>query len=152
MIGSGRRGGQAPRRASKLTDKEITLNIKEIKRPELDAQLVADNVARQLEQRISFRRAMKRAVQSAMRMGAQGIKIVRRAVSAARRSPAEGSEPAGAGAAAHPAGGHRLCQSTANTTFGTIGVKVWIFKGEVVDGGRRVPGTACVHVGQNGVR
>src|SRR5216683_3439806 len=58
-----------------LTGKEVGINVEEIKRPELSAQLVADSVAHQLTQRISFRRAMKRAVQSAMRMGAQGIKI-----------------------------------------------------------------------------
>src|ERR1700747_165749 len=60
---------------TQLTGKEVGINVEEIKRPELDAQLVADSVAHQLTQRISFRRAMKRAVQSAMRMGAQGIKL-----------------------------------------------------------------------------
>src|SRR3989442_14545236 len=74
----GKRGGEVDKLhddLAQLTGKEVGINVEEIKRPELDAQLVADSVAHQLTQRISFRRAMKRAVQSAMRMGAQGIKI-----------------------------------------------------------------------------
>jgi small subunit ribosomal protein S3 len=74
----GKRGAEVDKlrdELAQLTGKEIGINVEEIKRPEIDAQLVSDNVAHQLSQRISFRRAMKRAVQSAMRMGAQGIKI-----------------------------------------------------------------------------
>ena len=103
------------------------------KRPEVSAQLVGDNIARQLEQRISFRRAMKRAVQSATRMGAQGIKIrvsgrLGGAEIARTEAYREGRVPL-----------HTLradidyATSTAKTTYGTIGIKVWIFKGEVVE-------------------
>jgi small subunit ribosomal protein S3 len=116
-----------------LTKSEVSINVEEIKRPEIDAQLVADSVAHQLTQRISFRRAMKRAVQSAMRSGADGIKIQcggRLGGSEIARSEGyhEGRVPL-----------HTLradidyATSTAKTTYGTIGVKVWIFKGEVVE-------------------
>src|SRR5207249_2532277 len=106
------------------------INVEEIKRPELDAQLVADSVAHQLTQRISFRRAMKRSVQSAMRMGAQGIKIK----TAGRLGGAEIARTEGYHEGRVPL--HTLradidyATSTAKTTFGTIGVKVWILKGE----------------------
>ena len=118
---------------AKLSGKEVGINVEEIKRPELDAQLVADNVAAQLAQRISFRRAMKRAVQSAMRMGAQGIKIK----TGGRLGGAEIARVEGYHEGRVPL--HTLradidyATSTAKTTFGTIGVKVWIFKGEVVE-------------------
>ncbi len=118
---------------SQLTGKEAAINVEEIKRPELSAQLVADNIARQIEQRISFRRAMKRALQSSMRMGAQGIKVRcsgRLGGSEIARTEKyhEGRVPL-----------HTLradidyATSTAKTTYGTIGVKAWIFRGEVVD-------------------
>ncbi len=115
---------------TQLTGKEVGINVEEIKRPELDAQLVADSVAHQLTQRISFRRAMKRAVQSAMRMGAQGIKLK----TAGRLGGAEIARTEGYHEGRVPL--HTLradvdyALSTAKTTYGTIGVKVWIFKGE----------------------
>jgi small subunit ribosomal protein S3 len=121
---------------AQLTGKEIGINVEEIKRPELDAQLVADNVAHQLTQRVSFRRAMKRAVQSAMRMGAQGIKIR----ASGRLGGAEIARTEGYHEGRVPL--HTLradvdySTSTAKTTFGAIGVKVWIFKGEVVEDAR----------------
>ncbi|NUO62409.1 MAG: 30S ribosomal protein S3 [Gemmatimonadaceae bacterium] len=109
------------------------INVEEIKRPEIDAQLVADNIAAQLAQRISFRRAMKRAVQSAMRMGAQGIKVK----AGGRLGGAEIARVEGYHEGRVPL--HTLradidyATSTAKTTYGTIGVKCWIFKGEVVE-------------------
>jgi small subunit ribosomal protein S3 len=119
-----------------LTGKEVGVNVEEIKRPEIEAQLVADNIAAQLAQRISFRRAMKRAVQSAMRMGAEGIKVK----CSGRLGGAEIARVEGYHEGRVPL--HTLradinyATSTAKTTFGTIGVKVWIFKGEVVEGRR----------------
>src|ERR671920_767561 len=109
------------------------INVEEIKRPELSAQLVGDNIAHQLTQRISFRRAMKRAVQSAMRMGAQGIKVR----AAGRLGGAEIARTEGYHEGRVPL--HTLraeidyATSTAKTTYGTIGIKVWIFKGEVIE-------------------
>ena len=116
---------------SKLTNHEITLNIKEIKKPELNSYLVAENVSQQLIKRISFRRAMKRAIQSALRVGAKGIKICvsgRLGGNEIARSEwiREGSVPL-----------HTLradvdyAESEALTTYGIIGVKVWIYKGEI---------------------
>jgi small subunit ribosomal protein S3 len=119
-----------------LTNSEVSINVEEVKRPELDAQLVADNVAHQLVQRISFRRAMKRAVQSAMRAGAEGIRIQ----CGGRLSGAEIARTEGYHEGRVPL--HTLradidyAQSTARTTYGTIGVKAWIFKGEVVENRR----------------
>ncbi len=115
----------------RLTNKEVHLNIQEIKRPELDAYLVAENIAHQLVQKISFRRAMKKAITSTMRMGAQGIRIICSgrlggAEMARKEQYKEGRIPL-----------HTLradidfARATAKTTYGTIGVKVWIFKGEV---------------------
>jgi small subunit ribosomal protein S3 len=118
---------------AQLTGKEAAINVEEIKRPETSAQLVADNIAHQIVQRISFRRAMKRAVQSSMRMGAQGIKVRM----AGRLGGAEIARTEGYHEGRVPL--HTLradidyATSTAKTTYGTIGVKVWIFKGEVVD-------------------
>ncbi len=111
----------------------VQINIEEIRKPDLDAQLVADSVAQQLERRVMFRRAMKRAVQNAMRQGAEGIKIqvggrVGGAEIARSEWYREGRVPL-----------HTLradidySTSEANTTYGIIGVKVWIFKGEVLD-------------------
>lgn len=122
-----------------LTKSEVSINVEEVKRPETDAQLVADNVAHQLTQRISFRRAMKRAVQAAMRSGAEGIKIQ----CGGRLGGAEIARTEGYHEGRVPL--HTLradidyAQSTAKTTYGTIGVKVWIFKGEIVE--ERRPGT-----------
>ena len=116
-----------------LTKSEVSINVEEIKRPEIDAQLVGDSVAHQLTQRISFRRAMKRAVQSAMRSGAEGIKIQ----CGGRLGGAEIARSEGYHEGRVPL--HTLradidyATSTAKTTYGTIGVKVWIFKGEVVE-------------------
>ncbi|HEY8484510.1 MAG TPA: 30S ribosomal protein S3 [Longimicrobiales bacterium] len=116
-----------------LTKSEVSINVEEVKRPELDAQLVADSIAHQLEQRISFRRAMKKAVQAAMRAGAEGIKIQ----TGGRLGGAEIARTEGYHEGRVPL--HTLradidyARSTARTTYGTIGVKVWIFKGEVVE-------------------
>ncbi|HEX9580698.1 MAG TPA: 30S ribosomal protein S3 [Gemmatimonadales bacterium] len=132
----GKRGAEVDKlrdELAQLTGKEVGINVEEIKRPELDAQLVSDSVSHQLTQRVSFRRAMKRAVQSSMRMGAQGIKIK----CAGRLGGAEIARTEGYHEGRVPL--HTLRAdvdygtSTAKTTYGTIGVKVWIFKGEVVE-------------------
>jgi small subunit ribosomal protein S3 len=118
---------------AQLTGKEAAVNVEEIKRPEISAQLVGDNIARQIEQRISFRRAMKRAVQSSIRMGAQGIKVR----CSGRLGGAEIARTEGYHEGRVPL--HTLradidyATSTAKTTYGTIGIKVWICKGEVVE-------------------
>jgi len=118
---------------SVLTNAEVSVNVEEIKRPEIDARLVADNVAHQIRQRISFRRAMKRAVQSAMRAGAEGIKIQ----CAGRLGGAEIARTEGYNEGRVPL--HTLradidyANVEAHTTYGTVGVKCWIFKGEVVE-------------------
>ena len=117
---------------SKMTGGEVALNIVEIRKPEIDAKLVAENIAQQLERRVAFRRAMKRAVQSAMRLGAQGIRIncggrLGGAEIARTEWYREGRVPL-----------HTLRAdidygvATAFTTFGTCGVKVWVFKGEIM--------------------
>ena len=116
---------------SKLSNHEITLNIKEIKKPELNSYLVAENVSQQLIKRISFRRAMKRAIQSALRLGAKGIKICvsgRLGGNEIARSEwiREGSVPLHTLRADVDYG-----ESEALTTYGIIGVKVWIYKGEI---------------------
>ena len=132
----GKRGAEVDKLRDELavlTNSEISVNVEEIKRPEVDARLVAENVAHQLRQRISFRRAMKRAVQSAMRAGAEGIKIQ----CAGRLGGAEIARTEGYHEGRVPL--HTLradidyATSTAKTTYGTIGIKVWIFKGEVVE-------------------
>ena len=132
----GKRGAEVDKlrdELAQLTGKEAAINVEEIKRPEVASQLVADNIAHQLVQRISFRRAMKRAVQSAMRMGAQGIRI---RVSG-RLGGSEIARTEGYREGRVPL--HTLradidyATSTAKTTYGTIGIKVWIFKGEVVE-------------------
>jgi small subunit ribosomal protein S3 len=115
----------------KLTKKEVQINIFEIKRPELDARLVADGIARQLEGRISFRRAMKTSIASTIRMGAEGIK----AKCSGRLGGAEMARVEGYKEGRIPL--HTLradidyALSEAHTTYGRIGVKVWICKGEV---------------------
>jgi small subunit ribosomal protein S3 len=119
------------RELQKKTQKEIIINIKEIKKAEMDAQLVAENVALQLERRVSFRRAMKRAVTSALKVGAKGIRIacagrLGGAEMARREWYREGRVPLHTLRADIDYG---LAQ--AKTTYGIIGVKVWIFKGEV---------------------
>tara|TARA_B100001564_G_scaffold110169_1_gene91272 strand:- start:317 stop:1006 length:690 start_codon:yes stop_codon:yes gene_type:complete len=116
-----------------ISEGDVSINIVEIKKPELDSQLVADNIAQQLERRIAFRRAMKRAVQSAMRLGALGIRVncsgrLGGAEIARTEWYREGRVPL-----------HTLRAdidygvSRANTTYGICGVKVWIFKGEKFD-------------------
>lgn len=115
-----------------LTGKEIYINIREIKRPEVDAQLVAENIARQLEKRVAFRRAMKKSVSSAMRLGALGIKIqcggrLGGAEIARVEKTREGRIPLQTLRADID-----YAQARAETTYGTIGIKVWIFKGEIL--------------------
>ena len=116
----------------------VHVNIEEIRKPEIDAQLIADSIAQQLEKRIMFRRAMKRAMQNAMRLGAQGIKIASsgrlNGIEIARNEwYREGRVPL-----------HTLRADIdyaiirAETTYGCIGVKVWIFKGEIIGGMEQV--------------
>jgi small subunit ribosomal protein S3 len=116
-----------------LTNAEVSVNVEEIKRPEISAHLVAENVAHQLRQRVSFRRAMKRAVQAAMRSGAEGIRIQ----CSGRLNGAEIARTEGYNEGRVPLHTLRADIDYANveafTTFGAIGVKCWIFKGEVVD-------------------
>jgi small subunit ribosomal protein S3 len=113
-----------------LTSKDIRINIEEVKKVELDAQLVAEHIAKQLEQRVGFRRAMRKAVESAMRMGAEGIRIR----CSGRLGGAEMARVAQQHEGRVPL--HTLradidfARATAKTTHGTVGVKVWIFKGE----------------------
>ena len=115
----------------KLTNKEVQINIFEIKRPELDAKLVADSIARQVEARISFRRATKMAIASTMRMGAEGIKIQ----IAGRLNGAEMARTETYKDGRIPLHTFRAdidyALSEAHTTYGRLGVKVWICKGEV---------------------
>ncbi len=132
----GKRGAEVDKLRDELAvlaKSEISVNVEEIKRPEIDAVLVAENVAHQLRQRISFRRAMKRAVQNAMRAGAEGIKIQ----CAGRLGGAEIARTENYHEGRVPL--HTLradidyAQLHARTTYGVIGVKCWIFKGEVVE-------------------
>ncbi|OGB98726.1 30S ribosomal protein S3 [candidate division KSB1 bacterium RBG_16_48_16] len=131
----GRKGAEVDKlreELQRLTKKDVQLNINEIKRPEIDAFLVAENIANQLAGKISFRRAMKKAIMSAMRMGAEGIRIscsgrLGGAEMARREQYKEGRIPL-----------HTLradidyATSTSRTTYGAIGVKVWICKGEII--------------------
>ena len=118
---------------TKMSKLEVFLDIKEVRKPEVDAQLVADNIASQLEKRISFRRAMKKAVQSSIRLGAKGVKVVCSgrlggAEIARTEKYAEGSVPL-----------HTLrsdidyATAEAETTYGICGIKVWINKGEILN-------------------
>jgi small subunit ribosomal protein S3 len=115
-----------------LTQKEIQINIREVKKPEMDAHLVADNIARQVEKRVSYKKATKKAISTAMRMGAEGIKVMvsgrlNGAEIARTETFKEGRIPL-----------HTLradidyATATSHTTYGCIGVKVWICKGEVI--------------------
>ncbi len=118
---------------TKMVSGDVNINIVEIKKPELDSQLVADNIAQQLEKRVAFRRAMKRAVQSAMRLGAEGIRVncsgrLGGAEIARTEWYREGRVPLHTLRADVDYGVAR-----ANTTYGICGVKVWIFKGEKFD-------------------
>lgn len=117
----------------KLTEGEVHLNIVEIRKPEIDAQLVAENIAQQLERRVAFRRAMKRAVQSAMRLGALGIRIncggrLGGAEIARTEWYREGRVPLHTLRADIDYGSKR-----AQTAYGACGVKVWVFKGEIME-------------------
>ena len=119
------------KRLSKISTSEITLNIKEVKKPELNAFLVAENIAQQLVKRIAYRRAMKRAMQSALRLGAKGIRVClagRLAGNEIARTEwlREGSVPLHTFRAEVD-----YAEAEALTTYGIIGVKVWIYKGEV---------------------
>ena len=120
------------RTLGKMTSSDVSLNIVEIRKPEVDSRLVAQGIADQLERRIAFRRAMKRAVQSAMRLGAEGIRIncggrLGGAEIARSEWYREGRVPL-----------HTLranvdyAEATAHTAYGVCGVKVWIFKGEIL--------------------
>ncbi len=133
VIGKGGQGVEELRKnLEKLTKKNVTVNVEEIKVPELDAQLVAENIASQLERRVSFRRAMKQAIQRTMRSGAKGIKTsvsgrVGGADMARTEGYSEGTIPLQTLRADINYG-----FAEANTTYGKIGVKVWIYKGEVL--------------------
>ena len=133
VIGRGGSGiEQIKESLKKLTDKKVDINIAEIKQPDMDATLVAENIASQLERRIAFRRAMKQAVGRTMRLGAKGIKVavggrLGGAEIARREFYREGSIPLHTLRADIDYG-----TAEAHTTYGRIGVKVWIFKGEVL--------------------
>ena len=146
----GRRGAEVDKLREELqllTSQNISLNIIEVKRPELSARLVADSIAKQLEGRVSFRRAMKRALAATMKMGAEGVKIhckgrLNGAEIARAEKYMEGRVPL-----------HTLranidyAASTANTTYGCIGVKVWICNGTILDRGDFTPDREEQHYG-----
>ena len=116
----------------KITDKDVQLNIFEIKRPEIDAKLIGDSIAQQLRARISHRRAMKQAIASAMRVGAKGIKVkvsgrIGGAEMARSEQYKEGRTPLHTIRADID---YAICES--QTIYGKIGVKVWVYKGEIV--------------------
>jgi small subunit ribosomal protein S3 len=124
----------------------VHLNIEEVRKPEIDATLIAENIAQQLEKRVMFRRAMKRAMQNAMRLGAQGIKIM----SAGRLNGIEIARTEWYREGRVPL--HTLRAdldygvAEASTTYGIIGIKVWVFKGEILGKGEQpaVPATAAL--------
>jgi small subunit ribosomal protein S3 len=132
----GRRGQEIEslrRKLTAMTGKDIYLDIREVKRPEIDAQLVSENIGLQLERRIAYRRAMKRVMASAMRLGALGIKVtvagrLGGAEIARKEWYREGRVPLATLRADIDYG-----FAEARTTFGVIGIKVWIFKGEVLE-------------------
>ncbi len=129
---SGKEIAQLEEELKKLTDKEVKIQITEIKRPELDANLVAENIARQLEGRVSFRRAMKQSITTAMRMGAEGIRIMCAgrlggAEMARTEQYKEGRIPLHTIRADIDYG-----TATAQTIYGSLGVKVWICRGEIL--------------------
>jgi small subunit ribosomal protein S3 len=126
-----------------LTKKDIQINIREVKKPEMDAQLVADNIARQVEKRVSYKKATKKSISTAMRMGAEGIKVtiagrLNGAEIARTETYKEGRIPL-----------HTLradidyATSTAHTTYGCVGVKVWICKGEIIARAEKQPARAA---------
>ena len=123
----------------KVTGNDISINIKEIKKPETNAQLIAENVATQLERRVSFRRAMKKSVFAALKLGVEGIKIacagrLGGAEMARREWYREGRVPLHTLRADIDYG-----TAVANTTYGVIGIKVWVFNGEVLPGDKARP-------------
>jgi small subunit ribosomal protein S3 len=129
---SGKDITQLEEELKKITGKDVKILIHEIKRPELDALLVAENIAQQIEGRISFRRAMKQAVSSSMRMGAQGIRVMCSgrlggAEMARTEQYKEGRIPLHTLRADIDYG-----TATAQTIYGAIGIKVWIFRGEII--------------------
>jgi len=138
----GRRGAEVDKLKEELqllTKKEVAINIIEVKKPELSAKLVSESIAKQLEGRVSFRRAMKKTIASVMKLGAQGVRIscggrLAGAEIARTEKYMEGRVPL-----------HTLradidyATATAHTTYGCIGVKVWIFKGEVLGSKEEVP-------------
>ena len=144
VIGRGGSGiEQIKNSLKKLTTKHVDINIAEVKQADLDATLVAENIASQLERRIAFRRAMKQAVGRTMRMGAKGIKVMvggRLGGAEIARSEAyrEGSIPLHTLRADIDYG-----TAEAHTTYGRIGVKVWIFKGEVLPEAKKAVKTAA---------
>jgi small subunit ribosomal protein S3 len=133
IIGRGGAGIEDMKKSLKtLTGKQIDINIAEVRQPDMDAQLVAENIAAQLERRIAFRRAMKQSIQRTMRMGAKGIKVMvggRLGGAEIARSEAarDGSIPLHTLRADIDYG-----TAEAHTTYGLIGVKVWIYKGEIL--------------------
>jgi small subunit ribosomal protein S3 len=136
----GRKGEDAEKlrdQISKMIGVPVQINIEEIRKPELDSKLVADSIAQQLEKRVMFRRAMKRAMQNAMRQGAEGIKV---SISG-RLGGAEIARTEWAREGRVPLHTFRAnidyATSEALTTYGIIGVKVWIFKGEVFSSSKR---------------
>ena len=121
------------KKLSKMTEDEVRVNLVEIRKPEIDATLVAEDIARQLERRGSFRRAMKRAIQNSMRLGALGVRVMVAgrlggAEIARTEQYAEGSVPLHTLRADIDYG-----TAEAETTYGIIGVKVWIYKGEIME-------------------
>ena len=142
IIGRGGAGIEEMKKNLKtLTGKQVDINIAEVRQPDVDAQLVAENIAAQLERRIAFRRAMKQSIQRTMRMGAKGIKVMcggRLGGAEIARSEAarEGSIPLHTLRADIDYG-----TAEAHTTYGLIGVKVWIYKGEILPEAKKAAAT-----------
>lgn len=132
----GKKGADIEKLKQKLSDitkTDVTINIVEVRKPELDAKLIADGIAQQIERRVSFRRAMKRAMQSAMRLGAMGIRIS----CSGRLGGAEIARMEGYREGRVPLHTFRsdidYGLGVAKTTYGTCGVKVWVYKGEILE-------------------
>ena len=119
------------KKISSFTGQDVSINLVEIRKPEVEAQLIADNIAEQLERRVSFRRAMKRSVQSAMRLGAEGIRVN----CGGRLGGTEFARPEWNREGRGPLHTFRAnvdyAESTAATTYGACGIKVWIYKGDI---------------------
>ncbi len=149
IIGRGGKGVDDLRALlERMTDKQVHVNVQEIRRPELDAQLVAENIAGQIEKRIAFRRAMRQSIQRTMRMGAKGIKVqcsgrLGGAEIARREADKQGKIPL-----------HTLRAdidygfAEAATTYGNIGIKVWIYRGDVLPGQKPEPITMMAPEGE----